>query len=155
MDMSSQLKTAPCMPGKSTRYPLGRKPDGTHSRYGRFVVERHLLSILGIELRFLIRPACSLVTIPTELSQLVWNSYLCTFILIPLGFSLFYIQVFPQHFVRKPTFYTRKAHFNFYQKKIMLLPLIFNGQSRWPCDLRRRSEATWLLGWQVRIPLRA
>jgi hypothetical protein len=29
------------------------------------------------------------------------------------------------------------------------------GWSRWPCGLRRRSEAAWLLGSRVRIPMRA
>ena len=140
------------MPGKSTRYPMGRKPVRSHSRYGRFIDETCLLPVLGNERWFFIRPTCSLITTPTELSQLVWKSYSCNFPLIVLGFSL--TSVVPHHFLLRQNLYTWKAYVNLYQTNILLHPLFFNGRCRWPCALRRGSEAAWILRWWVRIPLK-
>jgi hypothetical protein len=53
--------------GHRPRYPMCRKLGGSQNRSGRYRVEKNLFPLPGIETRFLGRPACSLVAIPTEL----------------------------------------------------------------------------------------
>jgi hypothetical protein len=57
--------------GKSPRYPLDMRFGEPQSQSGRSGEENNLLILLAIELRFLDRPASSLVVISTELSRLV------------------------------------------------------------------------------------
>jgi hypothetical protein len=57
--------------GKSYRYPLYKRMGGAQNQSGNWGIEKNLLPLPGIELRFLGRPVSSLVCIPTELFQLL------------------------------------------------------------------------------------
>jgi hypothetical protein len=51
------------------RYPLDRRPGRSQIRFGSYEEKKNLLSLLGIEPRLVVRSACSLVAIPTELQR--------------------------------------------------------------------------------------
>jgi len=50
--------------------------------------------------------------------------------------------------IRKQNTIKNRRVFNFYNSNVFWV------RSRWPCGLRHRSDATFLLGLRVRIPLR-
>jgi hypothetical protein len=46
-------------------------------------------------------------------------------------------------------------YFSISSNKIYNNIIVVNSRAQWPCSLKRRSVAAWLLGSRVRIPLRA
>ena len=58
--------------GKSSSYLFGRRFDGPRTGLYTFGREKSVLALLGMEPQFLDCPACSLVTIPNELFQLLY-----------------------------------------------------------------------------------
>jgi hypothetical protein len=75
MDVSGQLHAPVVLPlGNSPRYPLNRRLGETQSRYALYGEKNISFPLLGIEPRLLIRPALSLVAIPTDLSRLPENN---------------------------------------------------------------------------------
>jgi hypothetical protein len=74
MEVSGQLPLPLYLRGNSPRYLYCRRLGVPERRSGRYGEGKSLLSLRGLELRFLGRPARSLVAIPTELSRLHNNA---------------------------------------------------------------------------------
>jgi hypothetical protein len=71
MEVSGQLHDPAALPQrKQPQHPLFTRLCKPQSRSGRYGEERNILPLLRIEPRLLIRPARSLVDIPTKLSRL-------------------------------------------------------------------------------------